>query len=175
MVRSESLGTFRKQVCGVCRVEREVTARLRASQDEAYAESLAADQEKERRRAADRAARQQQEKELLLKQQQEERRKLDVVSARKAIAARLSPEPSTGFDTVMLLIRLPDGERLQRRFNIKQTTQELYDYVFSHPESPEEFEMTTNFPKRIVPRGTVNLFEVGLKDRDVLFVNDINA
>lgn len=59
-------------------MEREVTARLRASQDEAYAESLAADQEKERRRAADRAARQQYEKELQLKQQLEERRKLDV-------------------------------------------------------------------------------------------------
>lgn len=53
--------------------------------------------------------------------------------------------------------------------------QELYDFVFSHPESPEEFEMTTNFPKRVVPRGAINLFEVGLKDRDVLFVNDVNA
>lgn len=59
-------------------MEREVTARLRASQDVAYAESLAADQEKERRRAADRAARQQRENEVLLKQQQEVRRKQDV-------------------------------------------------------------------------------------------------
>lgn len=55
-----------------------MTARLRAAQDEAYAESLAADQEKERRRAADRAARELREHQDLQRRQQEERHKLDV-------------------------------------------------------------------------------------------------
>lgn len=53
--------------------------------------------------------------------------------------------------------------------------QDLYDFVFSHPQSPEEFEITTNFPKRVVARGASHLSDVGLKDRDVLFVNDVNA
>lgn len=53
--------------------------------------------------------------------------------------------------------------------------QDLYDFVFSHPQSPEEFEITTNFPKRVLGRGDSSLIDVGLKDRDVLFVNDINA
>lgn len=53
--------------------------------------------------------------------------------------------------------------------------QDLYDFVFSHPQSPEEFEITTNFPKRTLVVGKSNLLEVGLKDRDVLFVNDVNA
>lgn len=52
--------------------------------------------------------------------------------------------------------------------------QELYNFVFSHPQSPEEFEITTNFPKRVLKRG-VSLRDAGLNDRDVLFVNDINA
>ena len=59
-------------------MEREVNARLRASQDEAYAESLAADQEKERRRAAERAARELREHEDLQRRQQEEKHKMDV-------------------------------------------------------------------------------------------------
>ncbi|KAH9639309.1 hypothetical protein HF086_012919 [Spodoptera exigua] len=158
-----------------CRVEREVTARLRAAQDEAYAESLAADQEKERRRAADRAARELREHEDLQRRQQEERHKLDLVAARQAMAARLAPEPAVGNGTVVLLIRLPGGERLTRRFTLTHTTQDLYDFVFSHPQSPEEFEITTNFPKRVLARGANSLMDVGLKDRDVLFVNDINA
>lgn len=53
--------------------------------------------------------------------------------------------------------------------------QNLYDFVFSHSQAPEEFEITTNFPKRVIASGTATLQDVGLKDRDVLFVNDINA
>ncbi|XP_072944574.1 FAS-associated factor 2 [Epargyreus clarus] len=157
------------------RVEREVTARLRAAQDEAYAESLAADQEKERRRAADRAARAQREHEDLQRREQEERRKEEVAEARTARGARLPREPAAGPSAVALLIRLPAGDRLTRRFLLAHTTQDLYDFVFSHPQSPEEFEITTNFPKRTIARGSASLLEVGLKDRDVLFVNDINA
>ncbi|KAL0821755.1 hypothetical protein ABMA28_005177 [Loxostege sticticalis] len=157
------------------RVEREVTARLRASQDEAYAESLAADQEKERRKAAERAAREQQQNEDLRRRELEEQHKQNVIAAREATAAKLPPEPAAGNGTVALLIRLPGGERLTRRFTLTHTTQDLYDFVFSHPQSPEEFEITTNFPKRVVARGASHLSDVGLKDRDVLFVNDVNA
>ncbi|CAH0400886.1 unnamed protein product [Chilo suppressalis] len=157
------------------RVEREVTARLRASQDEAYAESLAADQEKERRRAAERAAIQQQHNEEVRRKELEEKHKVEVQEARAAMAARLPAEPHAGAGTVALLIRLPGGERLTRRFTLTHTTQDLYDFVFSHPQSPEEFEITTNFPKRVLARGTASLCDAGLKDRDVLFVNDVNA
>lgn len=59
-------------------MEREVTARLRAAQDEAYAESLAADQEKERRRVAKRAAQAQREHDDLQRKQNEEMRKQEV-------------------------------------------------------------------------------------------------
>lgn len=52
-----------------------MTVRLRAAQDEAYAESLAADQEKERRKEAVRAERQQQQhREQLLKEEEEQRK-----------------------------------------------------------------------------------------------------
>ncbi|KAG7312241.1 hypothetical protein JYU34_001713 [Plutella xylostella] len=157
------------------RVEREVNQRLRQQQDEAYAESLAADQEKERQRAAARDAQAQRERTESQRRQEEEDRKQELLEARAAMAARLPPEPSDPVTSVMLLIRLPGGERLTRRFGLDQSTSDLYDFVFSHPQSPEEFEITTNFPKRVVERDIKNLTEAGLKDRDVLFVNDVNA
>ncbi|CAG9564728.1 unnamed protein product [Danaus chrysippus] len=157
------------------RVEREVTARLRAAQDEAYAESLAADQEKERKREREREARDQLERDTLHRQMMEEQHRQQVIEARAAMAANLPEEPASGSSAVALLIRLPCGERLTRRFYLVNTTQDLYNFVFSHPQSPEEFEITTNFPKRVIARGPSTLTDVGLKDRDVLFVNDTNA
>lgn len=55
--------------------------------------------------------------------------------------------------------------------------QVIYNYVYSHPLSPEEFEITTNFPKRVLDcsEQSKTLGNVGLKNRDVLFVNDCNA
>lgn len=156
------------------RMDREVTARLRAQQDEAYAESLAADQEKERRRQAERARHMQAQSEKERQIALEQARLEAVAEARVAKGLALGPEPAQSNNTLSLLIRLPDGDRLTRRFINTQNTQDLYDFVFSHPKAPEEFEITTNFPKRVLEPGC-SLVTAGLKNRDVLFVNDINA
>jgi FAS-associated factor 2 len=54
--------------------------------------------------------------------------------------------------------------------------------VFCHPNSPDSFEITTNFPKRILKcrpeslnEKVLTLEEAGLKNREVLFVNDLDA
>ncbi|KAL4709004.1 hypothetical protein ACJJTC_005865 [Scirpophaga incertulas] len=106
------------------RVEREVTARLRAAQDEAYAESLAADQAKERRREADRAAREHQINEDLRKRELEERHKEEYQTIKGELMARMfrqsNAATSRACATVLagseytLLIRLPlnNGDRL---------------------------------------------------------------
>lgn len=65
----------------------------------------------------------------------------------------------------------------------------MYHYLFCHPDSPDEFEITTNFPKRVLyskadvdaSEGAANetlnksLQDMGLKNREVLFVNDLEA
>ena len=64
--------------------------------------------------------------------------------------------------------------------------QDVYHYLFCHPQSPDEFEITTNFPKRVLyaksnascsgeAAASKTLAEVGLKHREVLFVNDLEA
>lgn len=56
--------------------------------------------------------------------------------------------------------------------------QDVYNYIFCHPSSPDSFQLTTNFPKRILEAkdsDNVTLAEAGLRNRDVLFVNDLDA
>lgn len=60
--------------------------------------------------------------------------------------------------------------------------QVIFYFVFTHPSAPDSFEITTNFPKRILPcrpendsRRVQTLAEAGLANREVLFVNDLDA
>lgn len=60
--------------------------------------------------------------------------------------------------------------------------QAVFYFVFCHPNSPDSFEITTNFPKRVLKcksessqERVLTLEEAGLKNREVLFVNDLDA
>lgn len=100
-----------------CRVERSLTQTLRAQQDEAYLESLKADQEKERKREEERQvilAEQRRVQEEILA---EERRKEDIARQKIEWASRIPPEPeTTDPNSVQVVIKLPNGTRLERRF-----------------------------------------------------------
>jgi hypothetical protein len=54
-------------------------------------------------------------------------------------------------DIVRILIKLPNGQRLERRFSKMDSLKSLFYYVFCHPDSPDEFDITTNFPRKVVP------------------------
>lgn len=58
--------------------------------------------------------------------------------------------------------------------------QVIYDFVFSLKESPEKFQIVTNFPRRILPclpteeqPNPPTLKEAGLSRSEVLFVQDL--
>lgn len=57
--------------------------------------------------------------------------------------------------------------------------QDVYNFVFCQPGSPDSFEITTNFPKRVLDTkdsmAHMTLSSVGLRNREVLFVNDLDA
>lgn len=60
--------------------------------------------------------------------------------------------------------------------------QVIFYFVFCHPSAPNTFEITTNFPKRVLqcqPDGPQiklqTIEEAGLKNREVLFVHDLEA
>ncbi|XP_076041067.1 FAS-associated factor 2-like [Oratosquilla oratoria] len=165
------------------RQEREQTAALRQEQDEAYLESLRADQAKERKKK--------QEREELERQEEEERRAREEVQKQKEnirklkveMADEIPEEPEEGqAGVVQIMAKLPDGKRLERRFLETHSLKCLYYYIFCHPDSPDRFQVTTNFPRQVVPceptadnpvPPTFKQFK--LPSRSMLFVTDLDA
>ncbi|KAG8224448.1 hypothetical protein J437_LFUL003171 [Ladona fulva] len=165
------------------RNERSFTQTLRRQQDEAYAESLRADREKERRRQEERE-KEEEEQRKREEALQEEQRRIEEIRRRKIEwATRVPDEPSPDDpEAVHVVIKLPSGKRLERRFRLGHPLQALYYYVFCHPDSPDSFEIATNFPKRVLncmptenEESTQTLEQIGLRRGEVLFVYDLEA
>merc|ERR1711953_1420338 len=99
------------------------------------------------------------------------------------LASEVPEEPSVEVpEAVRIVIKLPEGQRLERRFLRSQSLKYLYYYVFSHPDSPDEFDITTNFPRKVLEckpmaDGTdpLTFEEAGLGKSTMLFVNDLEA
>merc|ERR1719322_1608668 len=96
------------------------------------------------------------------------------------LAAEIPEEPEVGeADCVRVLVKLPGGQRLERRFRQSHSLKLLYFYVFCHPESPDNFDITTNFPRTVLrcrPEQDPPTFEeAGLGRSVMLFVNDLDA
>ncbi|CAN8076993.1 unnamed protein product [Agarophyton chilense] len=100
------------------RVERESARLLREQQDAEYAAALEAD------RSAERQAAEQLEKEEKEKQRVEE---LEVRRERKREA--LGAEPEKGPGIASLVLRLPDGSRVGRRFEKHDAMEKVFDWA----------------------------------------------
>ncbi|XP_012226037.1 FAS-associated factor 2 [Linepithema humile] len=158
------------------RAERSAAQSLRQQQDRAYEESLRADQEKDRKREEERRAREEQEareKEQLNAQELEIQR----IRLEKELTIEkvpLEPEPSNP-NACHLQIKL--GERtMKRRFLMTDTVVDVYHWIFSQPDSPASFEITTSYPRRILypRRDVLTLSNAGLTHREVLHINDLD-
>ncbi|KAK6626449.1 hypothetical protein RUM44_008922 [Polyplax serrata] len=164
------------------RMERSFNQTLRAQQDEAYQQSLLADQEKERLRLAERKKLEEMEKMKRKIEEEEVKRKEEIRRLKIEYLDRIPEEPSSSHpDAVQLVIKLPCGARLERRFLRDHSLQDVYNYVFCHPSSPDTFDIATNFPKRSLQCTSQNgepvktLAEAGIKKKEVLFVYDLEA
>lgn len=100
------------------RLERNFTQTLRRQQDEAYEQSLLADEEKERQRQRERDAVKQAEEAEERARRDVELRKEEIARQKIELAALVPSEPPV--DTVgaiAVVFKLPSGTRLERRFN----------------------------------------------------------
>ncbi|XP_025090464.1 FAS-associated factor 2-like isoform X2 [Pomacea canaliculata] len=99
------------------REERNFNQTLRQQQDEAYLESLRADQEKERRKREERQRleeelQKQRDEEARLERIQEERQR-----RKEELALEIPPEPDVDHpDAIRIVLKTPNGKRLERRF-----------------------------------------------------------
>lgn len=170
------LGRLRSQ-----RREREAQRLLREEQDRAYEEAGRRDMERVRAKEAELKAK---EAEARLQREAEEQAKratelkaresINRSAWRRKVASELGPEPADG---TKLVIRLPDGRRLMRRFRDEEEAIRIWHYVeceafnaFSSSASAHSvsgpdagykpqitFFLATTFPKRVIkPDSVVN-------------------
>ncbi|XP_018328989.1 FAS-associated factor 2 [Agrilus planipennis] len=165
------------------RMETSLNRSLRQHQDEAFLESLRADQEKERRRQEEREAAEAERRRLQEEILAEERRREEIARLKIDSVVNVPSEPDISHpDAIHIVIKLPCGTRLDRRFLKTHSLEAVFYFVFCHPNSPDTFEITTNFPKRVLkcrPSDSSEIIqtleEAGLKNREVLFINDLDA
>ena len=106
------------------RLRRRADQALREAQDEAFEASLAADRAKQRdREAEEERVRREQERER--EREKEEARKVrEFAEQRSESVGRLPIEPESGDpDTLHVILRLPSGQRLERRFSTHDSLQ----------------------------------------------------
>ncbi|MEQ2205838.1 FAS-associated factor 2 [Xenoophorus captivus] len=120
----------------------------------------------------------------------------------------LPPEPPADDpESVKIVFKLPNDTRVERRFLFGQSltvsndpvsthciaafshspvhsalshSQVIHDFLFSLKETPEKFQIVTNFPRRVLPcllteeqSNPPTLKEAGLSRSEVLFVQDL--
>eukprot|EP00795_Rhopilema_esculentum_P013042 gene13041-3817_t len=87
------------------------------------------------------------------------------------------PEPdNTVSDAIQIRIKLPNGVVLCRRFLTSDQFELLVDFVFGHEDTPKEFALNSNFPRKTFQTDSntnQTLAEVGLSSSAVLFVQNL--
>ncbi|PIK58140.1 putative FAS-associated factor 2 [Apostichopus japonicus] len=166
------------------RADISLSQNLRQEQDEAYRESLRQDEEKEKKKRVEQEKLEQEEAARKEEEQRSQQLKEDKIRMRLEKAANLPAEPDADDpECVRLLIKLPNGVRLDRCFRKTDSLEVIYDYVYVQDDVPEEFQLQTNYPRRVLqcqpageggttPIPTVD--EAGLKPKEMLFVQDIS-
>lgn len=112
------------------RAEQQATRNIRQQQDSAYERSLATDRERARRKREEAERKAKEEKEALERQHAAERHASDLAQWRKWRASTIASEPpATEKDVVRISLRMPNAERVVRKFAADAHIEELYAYV----------------------------------------------
>lgn len=151
------------------------TRNMRWEQDQAYEESLAADRAKAE--AVERAKREQERQEREAREAEEAERKriaheermLEEALERKKKS--LPSEPSGEEAGFNVIIRMPDGSRLSRRFRPSDPLQAVFDFldITVSGIKPRSYNLATSYPRKVLTDGTSSTMEeTGLKVDTVL-------
>ncbi|XP_071959337.1 FAS-associated factor 2-like [Antedon mediterranea] len=164
------------------REARQFTQTLRQQQDQAYEESLKADQEKARKRKEEDDKKKMEEINAQKLADEEERKiqERDELKRQKLESLPVEADANDA-DSIKVVFKMPNGMRLERCFLNSQSLQVVYDYIFVQDDVPNEFQIVTNYPRRVLQCQSTDdvptvqtLSEAGLQKREMLYVQDIS-
>jgi len=144
-------------------LEQQQRNQLRHLQEQEYLDSLSRDREKEEIKKIE-------EKEQVLRKETEQAKLFSLSDL-----VPVEPEAGTVGPIADITFKLPDGERLSRRFFISTTLMGLMYYIGSKGFIPAEYKLVQNFPKRQFEEDEMNLTleELGLTRREILYVEEL--
>ncbi|KAL4217955.1 FAS-associated factor 2 [Mactra antiquata] len=162
------------------REERSFNQSLRQQQDEAYLESLRQDQEKERKKREERELAEAEEARKRQLVQDHEQMLQERERRKDELRLEIPPEPENGHsDIIRVVLKLPHGTRVERKFLRTHSLKYLYYFTFCHEECPDDFHIVTNFPRKTLPcepttecPEPITFEEAGLGKNEMLFVQD---
>lgn len=112
------------------RAEQQATRNIRQQQDSAYERSLATDRERARKKREEANRKAREEKEALERQQAADLYTSNLIQWRKWRASSIAAEPPvTEKDIVRISLRMPNAERVVRKFAADARIEELYAFV----------------------------------------------
>ncbi|KAF2466339.1 UBX domain-containing protein [Lindgomyces ingoldianus] len=112
------------------RAEQQASRNIRQAQDSAYERSLAQDRERARKKREEAERQAREEKEALARSLAQELQARNQEQWRRWRASSIPVEPGNDVkDVVRISLRLPDGERVVRKFRADADIEELYAFV----------------------------------------------
>eukprot|EP01098_Paradermamoeba_levis_P015584 TRINITY_DN799_c0_g6_i1.p1 TRINITY_DN799_c0_g6~~TRINITY_DN799_c0_g6_i1.p1 ORF type:complete len:301 (+),score=83.70 TRINITY_DN799_c0_g6_i1:591-1493(+) len=145
--------------------KREGLRRLKEEQDLAFQSSLKEDKRKEEE--------EEREKRETKRKEEEERKVVENKKQEKQrLREQLPAEPDkTSKDVSHVIIRLPNGSRLERRFNSSEKLGTVYNFINSiEQEIPSPYILETPFPKQRYEDKEASLKEAGLFPKVMLYL-----
>lgn len=139
------------------RAERDAVRNIREEQDTAYERSLARDRERAKQKREDEQRKKQEEEEAAKAEKEQQHAAEQLEDWKYWRAARITPEPSANDKTaIRVSLRLPNGERIVRRFPGEVSVEEIYalvecweclkeDSISKEAQKPEGFQHVYNF------------------------------
>ncbi|KAL3989860.1 UBX domain family protein [Acanthocheilonema viteae] len=129
------------------RHQREVNNRILREQESDYQRSLATDRARlnERRRAESERKMAEIKEAEEKKKKQEKKEKLNAI--RMKLASELPPE-SQASDCIRVSIRFPNGERFERRFDVTNSLELLFNATLAHENCPPNLTLLSSYPRK---------------------------
>uniref|UniRef100_A0A6T6NHI3 UBX domain-containing protein n=1 Tax=Timspurckia oligopyrenoides TaxID=708627 RepID=A0A6T6NHI3_9RHOD len=140
---------------------------IRREQDEELQIALAIDRSKA-------LMQEEAEREALRQVEEAEKKERDISDLKMQKASRVPQEPSPGSNVQIteLAVRLPDGERLVRRFEALNTIGNIYEFVESCTDIEEgTYELMSMYPRKSFTDHSLTLLECGLLPKAALAVH----
>ena len=165
------------------RIHRQQEVSLREEQDREYRETLEEDRRRERLKIEEQERKEEEKRKKVEEEERVVNEKLNRLENARAILARNGEgEPDAKDASIKIAkvrIMLPSGKKIQRRFLANDTIDTLRAFLILHFHDNEvgieNFQMSSNYPKKTLVDGDKTLEIEGLCPQAVIMVQDLDA